>query len=54
MFGERNAVRGEHLAVRVDVDAVSRSLLQQKPQIVQIMATDHDEQTRSGRAAGCS
>ena len=37
------AVGGQHLAVGIDVDALARSLLEQKLQIAQIMAGDHDE-----------
>ena len=43
LFKARVAVRGQHLAVRIDVDAAVFRLLEQKLHIVQVVAADDDE-----------
>ena len=42
-FQSRIAVRGQHFAVRVDVDALSLRLLEQLRQVAQVVPGNHDE-----------
>ena len=42
-FQSRITVRGQHFAVRVDVDALSRRLLEQLRQVAQVVPGNHDE-----------
>ena len=45
LFKARVAVRGQHLAVRIDVDALALRLLEQALQVVQVVAGNHDERS---------
>ena len=55
----RIAVGWQHFAVRVDIHALARRLLQQQLQVVEIMAGDDDERPllhrqRNGHGRGCA
>ena len=55
LFQRGIAVGGQHLAVGIGIDALARGLLEQKLQIAQIVAGDHDERpfsTVSGTETG--